>query len=148
MHHNSKSMVMKKGAQDCSCLQLNKIRHFTGWQENIPQNTLIVLYLCKFYYFLNVMDLDAININRHDFIFNFCWWTAYKNVASKTYKFSDFTLNTDDASTISGRKRKQCWINRCRSKIMNICSDFEKSVCGSCSNKVIKLSVCRDYKKE
>lgn len=110
--------------------------------------------------FFNILDFAAINawvvykeatrinIQRRDFILNLADELRTNYVSSKTSPLSDFAPCTDYASNISNKKRKQCQINRCRNKTISICSECKKSVCGSCTNKVIKLSVCTDCKKE
>lgn len=110
--------------------------------------------------FFNVLDLAAINawiiykettgikIKRRDYILNSADELRKNYVSSKTSPLSDFTPGTDNTSTISSRKLKQCQISQCRNKTKNIFSDCKKSVCGSCTSKVIKLNVCTDCKKE
>ena len=71
-----------------------------------------------------------------------------KDVTSKTFPISNLTPNTEDISTSSSRKRKQYKISRCQNKTIKICNECKKSVCGTCTNKVIKLSTCKDCKKE
>lgn len=110
--------------------------------------------------FFNVLDLAAINswivykesiginIERRDFILKLADELRKNYVSSNTSPLSDIPSFIADASTISIRKRKQCQINQCRNKTMDICTNCKKSVCGSCANKVIKLSTCRDCAKE
>ncbi|GBM27350.1 hypothetical protein AVEN_120939-1 [Araneus ventricosus] len=97
---------------------------------------------------LNILDLAAINawvickkivgtkIKRHGYILNLADKLRNNYVPSKTFTLSDFTPGTDDGSTASSRKNKQCQINRCRNKTMNICCESKKSVCGTCTSKI------------
>ncbi|GBM07246.1 hypothetical protein AVEN_25500-1 [Araneus ventricosus] len=109
--------------------------------------------------FFNILDLAAINswviykevvgtkIKSRDYIFNLADELRNNHVLCKTSTLSDFTPGTDDGPTASSRKIKKCKINRCRYNTMSICCDSKKSVCGSCTSKMIKLSVCRNCKK-
>ncbi|GBL74174.1 hypothetical protein AVEN_231057-1 [Araneus ventricosus] len=110
--------------------------------------------------FFNILDLATINawvifkevvgtkIKRRDYILNLVDELRNNYVPSKTSTLSDFSPGIDDGPTASRRKSKQCQINSCRNKIMNICCDFKKPACGSCTSKMIKLSVCRNCKKQ
>ena len=68
-----------------------------------------------------------------------------KYVASNTSPLSNLTSNTEDKSVLESRKRQINWYG---DKTINICNDSIKSICNTCTNKVIKLSVCKDCKKE
>ncbi|GBN65053.1 hypothetical protein AVEN_116201-1 [Araneus ventricosus] len=108
----------------------------------------------------NILELAAINawaiykevvgkkIKRRDYILNLADELGNNYVPSKTSTLSDFTPGTDDGPTASSMKSKQCPINLCRNKTMNICCDTKKSVCGSNTSKMLKLSVCRNCKKQ
>ncbi|GBM75717.1 hypothetical protein AVEN_92721-1 [Araneus ventricosus] len=86
-------------------------------------------------FFFNILDLAAINawvickevvgtkIKRRDYILNLADELRNNYVPCKTSTLSDFTPGTDDGPTVSSRKSKQCQINRCRNKTMNICCD-------------------------
>ncbi|GBN90229.1 hypothetical protein AVEN_72425-1 [Araneus ventricosus] len=109
--------------------------------------------------FPTILDLAALNawiiykevvgtkINRRDYILNLADDLRNNYVSSKTSKLSDFTSGTVDGPTALNRKHKQFQTNRCRNKTMNICCNSKESVCGSCTSKIIKLSVYRNCKK-
>ncbi|GBM23208.1 hypothetical protein AVEN_217687-1 [Araneus ventricosus] len=86
----------------------------------------------------------AQKIKRQDYILNLADELRNNYVSTKTSTLSDFTPRTDDGPIVSRMKREPCQINRCRNKTMTICCDSKKSVCDSCTRKVIKLSVCRN----
>ena len=56
----------------------------------------------------------SINISCHDFILNLFEELCAKYVTSKTSSLSNLTRDTEDKSTSSSRKHKQCQINRCK----------------------------------
>jgi hypothetical protein len=74
----------------------------------------------------NILDLTAINawviykestginIKRRDFILNLAEELRTKYFTSKTSPLTNLTPNTDDTSTMSSIKRKQCQISQCR----------------------------------
>ena len=77
--------------------------------------------------FFNILDLTAINtgviyketiginIKRCNFILSLDE-ELHINVISRTYPFSNLTLNTEDESTVSSKKCKKCQINQWQNK--------------------------------
>ncbi|GBM53409.1 hypothetical protein AVEN_73438-1 [Araneus ventricosus] len=113
-------------------------------RDSLPSKFCNILNLAAINAWVIYKEIDGAKIKRLDDILNLADELQNNYVSSKTSTLSDFTPGTDNRPSASSRKRKQCHINRCRNKTVNICCDSKKSDCSSCTCKMITLIDCRN----